>query len=249
METNITPETDLTNEINTKPLNLWQRIAGILWSGPRKTFEDIIAAPKLTGIIILLLVISLLIAILILPKIKEFTLEIFQIMPNTSSLPASAVSTAVTVAIVGALAGSIATPLISWVILAALLSLFNSFTGGKASFKTLFSICVYSYLPVMIASIVKSGLIMSSPAQNMRDISTSLALFLPVDKINDRLYMFLSQIDPFFIWSLVLLALGSSLAMKVAFKKTAMYIGALWVLFIIAAVLLSGKASSVSIGM
>ncbi|MFA5385447.1 MAG: Yip1 family protein [Eubacteriales bacterium] len=249
METNMTPETDLTNDLNSKPLNLWQRIAGILWGGPRKTFEDIIAAPKLTGIIILLLGISLLLAILILPKMKEFTLEIFQSMPNTAGMPASAASTAVTVAMVGVLAGSIAAPLIKWVILAALLSLFNSFTGGKASFKTLFSICVYSYLPVMIASIVKSGLIMSSPARNIRDISTSLALFLPVDKIGDRLYMFLSQIDPFNIWSLVLLALGSSLAMKVVFKKTAVYIGALWVLFIIAAVLLSGKAFTASIGM
>jgi len=86
----------------------------------------------------------------------------------------------------------------------------------------------------MIASIVKSGLIMSSPARNMRDISTSLALFLPVDKIGDRLYMFLLQIDPFLIWSLVLLALGSSLAMKVAFKKTAVYIGALWILYVLA---------------
>jgi len=61
--------------------------------------------------------------------------------------------------------------------------------------------------------------------------------------------MFLSQIDPFLIWSLVLLALGSSLAMKVAFKKTAVYIGALWILFIIAVVFLSGKAFTASVGM
>ncbi|HAG09812.1 MAG TPA: hypothetical protein DCK76_00030 [Desulfotomaculum sp.] len=249
METNITPETDLTNEIITKPLNLWQRIAGILWGGPRKTFEDIIAAPKLTGIIILLLGISLLLAILVLPKIKEFTLLTLQNLPNAASMPASAASTAVTAATVAVLAGSIAAPLITWLILAALLSLFNSSIGGKSSFKMLFGVSVYAYLPVMIASIVKTGLIMSSPARNMRDISTSLALFLPVDKINDRLYMFLSQIDPFFIWSLVLLVLGSSLAMKVAFKKTAVYIGALWVLYIIAVVFLSGKAFTASVGM
>ena len=249
METNITPETDLTNEIISKPLNLWQRIVGILWGGPRKTFEDIIAAPKLTGIIILLLGISLLLAILVLPKMKEFTLLTLQNLPNAASMPASAASTAVTAATVAVLAGSIAAPLITWLILAALLSLFNSLTGGKASFKTLFSICVYSYLPVMIASIIKSGLIISSPARNMRDISTSLALFLPVVKIGDRLYMFLSQIDPFLIWSLVLLALGSSLAIKAAFKKTAVYIGALWVLYIIAVVFLSGKAFTASVGM
>lgn len=233
METNITPE-DLTNEINTKPLNLWQRIAGILWGGPRKTFEDIIAAPKLTGIIILLLGISLILAVLMLPKIKEFTIATLQSMPNAAGMPASAVNAAVTTTMIAVLVGSIATPLITWLILAALLSLFNSFSGEKTSFKTFFNICVYSYLPVMIASIVKSGLIMSSPARNMRDISTSLALFLPVDKIGDRLYMFLLQIDPFLIWSLVLLALGSSLAMKVAFKKTAVYTGALWILYVLA---------------
>jgi len=172
-----------------------------------------------------------------------------QSIPNAADMPASAVSAAATATMVTVLADSIAAPLITWLILAALLSLFNSLTGGKASFKTLFSICVYSYLPVMIASIVKTGLIISSPARNMREISTSLALFLPVVKIDGRLYMFLSQIDPFLIWSLVLLALGSSLAMKVAFKKTAVYIGALWILFIIAVVFLSGKAFTASVGM
>jgi len=50
METDTTPKAELTNELNNKPLNLWQRIAGILWGGPRKTFEDIIAAPKLAEI-------------------------------------------------------------------------------------------------------------------------------------------------------------------------------------------------------
>lgn len=244
METNITPETELTNDLNTKPLNLCQRITGILWGGPRKTFEDIIAAPKLAGIIIFLLGISLLLAVLMLPKIKEFTLETLQSLPNAAGMPASAASAAVTAAMVAVLAGSIAAPLITWVILAALLSLFNSFSGEKASFKTLFNICVYSYLPVMIASMVKAGLIISSPARNMRGISTSLALFLPGDKI-DRLYMIFSQVDPFLIWSLVLLALGSSLAMKVAFKKTAVYLGALWVLYALAVAFLVPSSKSI----
>ena len=230
---------DQINEpANKGNLNLWQRISGILWEGPGKTFADIIARPGVAAMVLLLLSVSFVLALAILPQIKEFTLWTIQNDPNVANMPPEAMSVASTVAVVGTLLSSVLVPLIMWLIMAGLLTLFNAFTGDKAPFKTLFAITVYAYLPVMLGSIIKTVLIVTSPAQNLPMISTSLALLLPGDQM-DRLYMILMQVDPFFIWGVVLLAVGSSVAMKVAPVKTGAYLGALWLVYVLGVGLLT----------
>jgi hypothetical protein len=75
----------------------------------------------------------------------------------------------------------------------------------------------------------------------MTGITLSPALFLPPPEglAPDRLYTFLSQLDPFMIWSLVLTALGASLAMKVPLGRVAAYLGSLWLLFVLGVTFLS----------
>lgn len=79
---------------------------------------------------------------------------------------------------------------------------------------------------------------MVTPAQNFARVSTSLAILLPGDKI-DRLYLILSQVDPFFIWSLGLLVIGVLVAMKTTYKNTAVFIGVLWIVYVLALGLLT----------
>ncbi|MCG8401036.1 MAG: YIP1 family protein [Firmicutes bacterium] len=219
-------------------LNLWQRISGVLWGGPGKTFADIAARPGVTAMVLLLLSVSFLLALAILPKIKEFTLWTIQNEPNAVNMPPEAMSMATTLTVVVTLLGSVLAPLILWLIMAGLLKLYNAFAGEKAPFQTLFAVTVYAYLPVMLGSIIKTALIMTSPAQNFQKISTSLALLLPGDQM-DRLYMVLMQVDPFFIWGVVLLAVGSSVVMKVAPVKTGAYVGALWLVYVLGVGLLT----------
>ncbi len=225
-------------ETRTNTLGLWKRISGVLWGGPKITFEDIIAFPKTFKIVMLLIVLNFALALPILSKIKEFTIWTVQHSPGAVNLPASAVDMAATWAVVVSLVGSVIGPLIMWLVMAGLLKLYNSFSGAKVSFNCLFTISAYSYLPVMMASVIRTVLIMLTPAQNLARVNTSLALLLPGDKI-DRLYLILSQVDPFFIWSLALLVIGSSAAMKTTYKTTAVFIGVLWVVYVLALGLLT----------
>ncbi|NLI12925.1 Yip1 family protein [Pelotomaculum propionicicum] len=220
-------------EAKSYAMGLWQRISGVLWGGPKIAFENIVALPNTSGIVILLLVLNLALVIPILPKIKEYTIWTIQNTPGAVDLPAAAVNMAATWAAAVSLAGSVAGPLLMWLVIAGLLKLFNTFSGEKAPFNCLFAVTAYSYLPVMLAGLIRTALIMTTPAQNFARVSTSLALLLPGDKI-DRLYLILSQVDPFFIWSLALLVIGGSVAMKTAYKNTAMFIGVLWIVYVLA---------------
>lgn len=223
------------NEPSGTPLSLWQRIAGVLWGGPRAAFDNIIASPRPAGIMALLLALNLLLTLAILPKIKEFALWTIQ---HTPDMPAEAMGIAAAGAVVVALVTALLGPLVMWLIIAGLLKLFNAFSGEKAPFKAIVAVAVYSGLPVMLGSIVKTVLIMATPAQNMAGVTTSLALLLSGEE-NGRLYMTLSQVDPFFIWSLGLLVLGASAAMKVPVKKVGVYLGVIWILYVLGMGLLS----------
>lgn len=151
--------------------------------------------------------------------------------PEMLDLAARAV---VPTSIISAIVGS----LIVWLVIAGLLKLLNCFTGERASFQSLFTVTLYSYLPLMLASIISTVLIMMTPAQNIGQISTSLALFLPENSAGS-LYMILSKADPFMIWGLVLLAIGSARAMKTTYITTAVFIGVLWLVYIIISGLLT----------
>lgn len=222
---------------NLKPMGLIRRVAGVFWAGPQKTFEDIVAAPKITGIVTLLLVLNIAFIIPILPKVREFTIWTLQNSPSAGQISAEAFNLALTWAAAAALLGAAAGPLLMWLVMAGLLKLYNSFSGVKTSFLNLLAVAVYSYLPVLLATIIKYVLILTTPAQNLNWVSTSLALVLP--ERMDRLYMIFSQIDPFNIWSLALLAVGSSVAMKISVKKTAVYIGSIWLIYVLAVGLLT----------
>jgi hypothetical protein len=217
---------------NKGNLNLWQRISGVLWGGPGKAFEDIVARPVIAGLSVLLLSLSFILTLPVIPKLKEFTIWYTQNNPATSNLPAQGISVATTWAVVAALMGSVLGPLIMWLLMAGILKLFNAFTGEKTPFKTLFAVTAYAYLPVFLASVIKTFLVMSSPAENMGRVSTSLALLLPGDGTG-RLYNIMAQVDPFSLWGVVLLAVGSSVAMKVPAVKTGTYLGILWVVYVL----------------
>jgi hypothetical protein len=233
MEIQSSNNPELQPETKTNALGLWQRISGLLWGGPKITFEDIIASPNTLAIVALLLVLNFALVLPVLSKIKEFTIWTFQHSPGSVNLPAAAVDMAATWTVVASLAGSVIGPLIMWLVIAGILKLYNCFSGEKVPFKCLFTVTAYSYLPVMLATVIRTALVMFSPAQNFARVSTSLALLLPGDKI-DRLYLILSQVDPFFIWSLALLVIGGSAAMKTTYKNLAVFIGVLWILYVLA---------------
>lgn len=226
---------------NSEKVSLWKRVYGVLWASPARTMEDIIQRPLFWGAAALILGIHLILTIITLPKIKEYTAWTLQNLPTGYKFSAQEMEMALNAAMVSSIAGTLLFPLIMWVIIAALMKLFNAFSGEKTKFSTLFAVTVFADLPAVIDAILRTALLMVSPARNMTGITISPAIFMETpDMFPGKLYTFLSQMDPFIFWALALTALGGSLAMKVPFGRLAVYLGCLWVVFALGMTMLSG---------
>lgn len=224
----------MEQEANGERISLWGRIYGVIWGGPAAAMENIIQRPVYSGSVAVILGANLALTAIQLPKIKEFTAWTLQNLPSGLKLTAPQMDVAVNAAVVSSLAASVVIPPIMWLIVSALLKLFNLFTGEKSEFRQLFAVSVFANLPVVIGGMVKAALVLSSPAQSIASVTISPALFLPPPGLDPgKMYSFLSQFDPFVIWSLALTALGGALAMRISFGKTFAYIGSLWFLYIL----------------
>lgn len=222
-------------------ISLWKRIYGVIWGSPAGTLEDIVKRPASLGAVLLIMVVNIVLTLLTAPKIKEYTAWTFQNLPQGAGLTAAQMEMALNAAVVSAVLASALMPLILWVVLAWLLKFLNSFTGEKASFASLFAIVVFGSLPMVLDSIIKTVLVMLTPAKNMAGISISPALFLPDPGLfPGKGYIFLSQIDPFVFWTLGLTALGVSIAIRVPFGRMAAYMVFLWLVYALVLTFASG---------
>ncbi|MFZ5634381.1 MAG: YIP1 family protein [Bacillota bacterium] len=222
-------------------MSLWKKVYGVIWGSPARTLDHIAQKPDFVGAGGLILAANLALTAVLVPKIREFTAWTMQNLPPGVKLSALQMDIAVNAAVVSALAAAVIIPPVLWLVMAGLLKLFNAFTGEKAGFKPLFAVTVFAYLPVLLGSIVKTAIILATPARSMARVTISPALFMPApDLVPGKAYILLSHMDPFVVWSLVLTALGGSLAMKIPFWRTFIYLAALWVLYIVGMTFISG---------
>ena len=212
-------------------LNVWQRLAGVL-SNPRQTFADIVAHPRFAAGLVVLCTVNLLVAILVLPKLRAFIpWSIEQQAPQLGPDTAMAQEMAVAVATAAAVCASVAGPLLFALLMAVLLLIFGYLVKNRAPFRALFAAGVFAYVPATIASVIQSALIASRPAEQFDQVTISLAMFLPAGS-EGLLHRVLSLVDPLGLWSLALVAMGGAVAYKTAFGKAAAYLFVLWALYV-----------------
>jgi hypothetical protein len=130
--------------------------------------------------------------------------------------------------------------LIVWSIFAGVL-LFgcNTILGGEGKFKKVFSVVAWSYLVMVLGGVIKTFLIVSKGTS--QGVTTSLALLLPMPGIGEKaslLYRFLSRLDIFTIWQIVLWIIGLAVVYRFSTKKIANFVLSLWALYIVIAVLI-----------
>lgn len=132
--------------------------------------------------------------------------------------------------------------LISWSILAGVMLIgCNSFMGGEAKFKKVFSIVAWSYLIMELGGILKSFLILSKGTTH--GVTTSLAILVPLPELGEKsslIFRFLSRLDLFTVWQLVLWIIGLSVVYRLPKEKSATFVLSLWGLYIVVTVLLGG---------
>lgn len=131
------------------------------------------------------------------------------------------------------------TLLVTLLSLSGIFSIAKSIFNGEANFAKTFSVVCWSYLIAIPEEIIKTFLILSKGT--LHGITISMAFFLPPLEIGQKpatLFTFLSNINPFTIWYLLLLIFGLSIINNFTFKKSSIIIGSLWVVWIIISVVL-----------
>lgn len=213
-------------------MSVGQRITGVLYNDPRGTFTDIGRHSGWLPPLAIICTVSILSTAAILPRLQEYIKHALELQAQAAPEMANAAASGIAIkaAIGGTLVGSLLSPIIMCLLLAGLLKLCNIFAGEPTPYRQFFAVTVYSYFPILIAGIIASIMIFISPAEHMEEVSTSLYLLFPPGSKGFAANL-ARQIDPFYLWSLALMALGSSVISRARFRSYAIFVGLLWAIF------------------
>ena len=203
-------------------------------TAPGEAFRVIVDDPRILGPGLIIISISLLLSILTIPELKQYTSE--TLVAGGKSL--DQIALAMKFVVPGALIGTVLAMPMVWLVQAGMLALYNQFSVGQARFKQLFAVAIFSGVPSIIKAVISTGLIKTMGYKAALQVSTSLALFLGTANQTSFLYRLLGQIELFSIWGWVLLILGSSLAMKKKVGSLAIFLGTIWLLYVVVMALL-----------
>lgn len=195
---------------------------------PGKAFAAIAGEPVFLKPALVITGINLFLGIITAPKVKAFT--VWMVKHGSAAVPPEqmeqVLAVATTAAAVGSVVAAVAIPWFIWLIMAGGLKIYAALSAKETSFKTLFAIGVYGYLPVFIGGIIAAFLILNTPVENFQNVTLSLAAFLPFQK--SFLYLFLTKCSPFTWWSLILWGIGGAAVMKTRPGTVIAYLFALW---------------------
>ncbi len=140
------------------------------------------------------------------------------------------------VIIVGGI-GSIIGTLVILLIFAGILNLFIPMLGGEGSYRMVFSVVSYSALVKIPGAIIRWILIM---LKHSLHVSTSFALFVPGLDTKSFVYRFLSGIDFFLLWEMILVALGISITNNLKRENSYILVFVVWIASILLGIALGG---------
>ncbi|MBU4533700.1 MAG: YIP1 family protein [Firmicutes bacterium] len=213
-------------------LSMGQRLVGVL-TKPGETFTDIMQKPRFWGALGVLCGVALLSVVMVLSKLQAFMLlQLDGLPPVSAQEQATMENMVMTMGAVSGLVGAVVGVVFMCLVGAVILKLVNLFTGERAPFGTFFAVAVFAYVPLVLSALLHSLLRMASPAADFPYITTSLAVLLPKGEMGTNFFL-LSQIEPFTIWSLVLLCIGGAVAMKTGLRAVALPLFSLWLLFVV----------------
>ncbi len=213
-------------------MNEWNRLTGV-FAAPRRVFEDLRERPRWLIPIILVVVFLLVQAILV------FTLRIgfaeqLQMLQERGVTPEQMVQVEKTLhgplpLIFSAISIVIITPA-SLLIVALILNIFVPLLGGEGSFRRTFAVVTYSALIRIPALVIKTILIV---LKGSTAVYTSLALVFPFVSQKSPFFSFLSRVDFFTIWELILISLGLGVVTRISGKKAYFVVFGIWLVYLI----------------
>lgn len=211
-----------------------RNIIGVIMS-PIKTMEKVNENPKVWQYLIPVTLIQLIITLLQLPKLTSYTILKAQEMPNFSQAAIPIMKTGIAISTI---VWSIVGPGILILISTALIKLVCTISKKTGNFKNLYCMNTLAYVPILISAILTTIIMFFTEPQNIKNISTSLTVVLSSSTdITSGIYKVFSCIDFFYIWSSILLAIGTSVVFKMKMKKSATIVFGIYIVVAIIRVL------------
>lgn len=223
------------------PKNFFERIVGVLFS-PTETFEDIVRKPDFVAPLLFIVILGYLATALILPKM-DFTSMLDQQVetmrkqnPNMKDEDIERMGRIVTSS-VKVMSWVFPLLFIAWyAIVAGVLLLAFRLMGGEGTFGQAFSVTLYSWMPLVLLSILTTVIVFARGSFDPVTAATlvkSNPAFLVDMKANPVLFSLLSSIDLFVIWMLILLSIGFAVMSKLSKAKSAVIVFSLWIAMLV----------------
>jgi len=224
-----------------KPMNFMGRITG-MFSSPMKTLADIAARPNYIAPLIIILLGVLILTQISLPALLSDSVEAIEKSLERRNLPPDQMERAREIGLAyarnfSAISAALYTLIASILASAVLLFTGNIVLGGKANFKQLFSIYVWTGLIGVLGYILRTPLALS---QGTMKVFFGPAVLLPAGAEQTTLFRLLAALDVFSLWRLALLALGFAAVYKFSKGKGFVALGSLYALLVVLSVALGG---------
>lgn len=218
------------------PRNAFQRMAGVLFS-PVDTFRDIAMRPDWIIPLIVVMLMSLVSYLVIAPHLDlESTLR--EQMEARGITDQQAIDKQVElitkVAKFNAPVTVVVVPLMI-LFMAGVLLLSFKLMGYGGTFKQFFAVTVYAFLTHIVKAIVTSIIVASRGTMTQLELVSLVKSnlgFLVDPKTSPAAFSFLSSLDVFNIWMVVLLIIGLAFAARVTTRQSAVIVLILWSIII-----------------
>jgi len=209
---------------------MFKSIIGVIFS-PKDTLRQTSESSKVFPNLVFILIIQLCIGALEIPNYINYSTLKFSEMENISENFITGFNNTLTTQF---FIGILLKPIVMILVITLLIKLISLFFIIECSFKKLFCLNTLSYIPVIVGDIIKAVLIKFVPTGNIPNVTTSMTLFLDIPSNNpDLIYKLFSFVDIFFIWSLLLIAISTSIAFNINTKKSIFMIFSIYIVAIL----------------
>lgn len=223
------------------PKNTFERIVGVLFS-PGETFADIARKPDILLPLIIFVIIGYASAAVMMPRM-DFESVISKQRENMRKqqpkMSEQDLARFDRIAVASTKVGGWLSPLLAiifYVVVAAVFLFAFRVMGGEGTFLQAFSATLYSWIPLLIFSIISTIVILARGTFDPLTTATlvkSNPAFLVDMNAQPVLFAFLASLDVFIIWTLVLMVFGFAAMAKVSRGKSAAIVASVYVVFVL----------------
>ncbi len=226
-----------------KELSEFARLSGILWE-PGATFRDIAARPRWWPPLVIVIALSLVFSVTFTQRggWEHFFRQQMETNSRMQSMTADqrAQTMAIQIKVAPYFAYGAAVvgfPFFAVVAAGVFLLLFRTLLGADVTFKQIYAVCCYSFVPLIFSSIMALAvMLLKEPDQFdlQNPILTNVGAFLDSVSTPKWLYALASSVDVFSAWVMILMATGlSTAARKISWSTSFMCVLGTWMVYVL----------------